>query len=217
MWSASSNGQIVGWDPVTLTPKKEVIISNPDKHSPFKLNLDCMTRVHYFGPCLFVLVLWAYACVIWIYKGKATRNSRPQAKEREDLFFFCVRYCLGLCFVSVGLPVRVFIHSFVRSFLRHSFIHSLTFLIEAFQRPVLLFCGMWMSKISSKFLHPWRTSQSALNFYFVMKGEKGYALFPWFISDNLHYFLITASGPTGEKRRENSVLVLCCWRDLLVW
>lgn len=126
VWSASSNGQIVGWDPVTLTPKKEVIISNPDKHSPFKLNLDCMTRVHYFGPCLFVLVLWAYACVIWIYKGKATRNSRPQAKEREDLFFFCVRYCLGLCFVSVGLPVRVFIHSFVRSFIIHSFIHWLS-------------------------------------------------------------------------------------------
>ena len=24
MWSASSNGQIVGWDPVTLTAKKEV-------------------------------------------------------------------------------------------------------------------------------------------------------------------------------------------------
>ena len=28
MWSASSNGQIVGWDPVTLTAKKEVTINS---------------------------------------------------------------------------------------------------------------------------------------------------------------------------------------------
>ena len=40
MWSASSNGQIVGWDPVTLTTKKEVstarckVMSSDPSNSP---------------------------------------------------------------------------------------------------------------------------------------------------------------------------------------
>lgn len=138
-------------------------------------------------------------------------------KQKKGKICFSFACFTAWAYVSSQL-VCLYVYSFIRSFVPSSFIHSfIDFPHRGFSKTSLTF--LW--DVNEQNIFQIFTSMTDFTictiFFFVMKGEKGYALFPWFISDNLHYFLITASGPTGEKRRENSVLVLCCWRDLLVW
>ena len=42
VWSASSNGQIVGWDPVTLTTKKEVRMLGWALYTGLNNNMVCV-------------------------------------------------------------------------------------------------------------------------------------------------------------------------------